>query len=83
MSKYEAHYSIEFTEGNEGPDGEKYAQGHIEFDTDVEIETEEQVREISKQLYRTIDGGTGTVAQLSVDTIYVLDNDGSKIELDR
>lgn len=81
MSKYEVHYAYEVIEGYEDDEGNKFARGKMEIDTDVPIETQEQVKEVTKQVYREMSGGTPSIKQLVVEEIYILDENGAKVEL--
>lgn len=81
MANYEVHYAFEVAEGYEDQEGNKYARGKVDVTTDVPIETEEHVRELTKQIYRQIDNGTHSIIQLAVDAVYNLDEQGAKIEL--
>jgi len=81
MPKYEVHYVKENTPDYFGPDGQKYEQGLIKIDTDHPIETKDDVREVARQVYRSIDKGRRSVKQLSINHIYNLTEGGEKIEL--
>lgn len=81
MPSYEVMYAFEVVEGREDPEGNKYARGSMKITTDEPIETQEQVREVTKQIYRELDDGSNFIKQLAVENIYNLNDDGEKIEL--
>lgn len=82
MPKYEVHYAYELDESTPGPEGETFVKVKSVVDTDVPIETLEQVREVSKQLFRNNNKEDNKVLKLAVENIYNLDENGEKIELE-
>lgn len=81
MAKYQVYYGFELTEDYIGPGGEQFARGTMEIETDKDIETEADVLEVTKQVYRQEDKGLHKIKSLALENIYLLDDEGNKIEL--